>query len=199
MSGESSIGMSDPVHKDTSGGGGAPPPPQQGSGNGADQSSTLHVLFNLVLLAGFAFLFHTAGDLPSSRWEPLGSGTFPRMVLGLLMLLNLLVIVTNLSSAWAETRQQGHAYGQMVVAAVRSSVLVIATFGLFGLFVLSIRPLGFVVSAFLFVLILQIVLGKLTTRNLVQAAIVAAVTAFGVNYLFDAYFNVFLPAGQLWR
>lgn len=149
-------------------------------------------------MAGFAYLFHAAGELPDSRWEPLGSGTFPRIVLGSLILLNVIMIVMKLGQARIEIRD-GRDFGRIVGETLRSSLLVIATFILFGVFLLAISPLGFVLSAILFILVLQLLLGPITVNSVIVAGIVAAVTAIGVDYVFDAYFNVFLPQGRLWR
>ncbi len=43
-----------------------------------------HVLLNIALAALFTALFVRAQALPSSMWEPLGSGSFPRLVLAAL-------------------------------------------------------------------------------------------------------------------
>jgi putative tricarboxylic transport membrane protein len=165
----------------------------------AEDSAVLHILLNLVFLVGFAFLFYAAGDLPDSRWEPLGSGTFPRIVLGSLMLLNATIIIMKLGAARGEIRERGRNFHRIVGDALGSSLLVIATFGLFGVFLVAIPLFGFVLSAFLFILILQLLLGPITVKSVIVASIVAAVTAIGVDYVFENYFNVFLPQARLWR
>jgi putative tricarboxylic transport membrane protein len=166
----------------------------------AEDSPVLHILLNLTFLVGFAFLFYAAGDLPDSRWEPLGSGTFPRIVLGSLMLLNATIIIMKLGAARGEIRDHGRDFHRIVGDALGSSLLVIATFGLFGLFLVAIPLFGFVLSAFLFILILQLLLGRpITVKSVIVASIVAAVTAIGVDYVFENYFNVFLPQARLWR
>jgi putative tricarboxylic transport membrane protein len=169
-----------------------------GSG-GAEASALLHVLLNLAFIAAFAFLYHSAGALPDSRWEPLGSGTFPRIVLVTLILLSVLMIATKLRQAADEVRENRRDFGRIVGDALASSFLVIATFLLFGLFLLAIAPLGFVLSAFLFILTLQLILARITVKGVIVAVAVAAVTAVGVDFVFETYFGVFLPQGRLWR
>ncbi len=158
----------------------------------------LQVLFNLALLVAFLLLFRVAADLPSSRWEPLGAGSFPQLVLAVLMVLNLVMIAINLRAAGAELRRHGPNMGRIVWDSLQSSGLVIVTFVLFGLYMLSIRQLGFVAATFLFVLVLQLLLGRRTLRGVALALVIAGVTAFGVDYIFATYFRVFLPPGQLW-
>jgi putative tricarboxylic transport membrane protein len=175
------------------------PAHEERTGGQAEDSAILHILLNLAFAAGFAYFFYAAGELPDSRWEPLGSGTFPRIVLGCLMVLNVIMVAMKLGRARAEVRQHGRDLGRIVSDAFQSSFLAIATFALFGLFLLAISPLGFTLSAFLFILVLQILLGPITVKGVIIAFIVAAVTAFGLDYVFETYFNVFLPQGRLWR
>lgn len=188
-----------PASRSVPGTGSGAPKSDDGVRGRAEDSPALHILLNLAFLVGFAFLFYAAGDLPDSRWEPLGSGAFPRIVLGSLMLLNATIIIMKLGAARGEVREHGRNFHRIVGNALGSSLLVIATFGLFGVFLVAIPLFGFVLSAFLFILILQLLLGPITVKSVIVASIVAAVTAIGVDYVFENYFNVFLPQARLWR
>ena len=57
-----------------------------------------NVIFNIALAALFLGLFVQAGDLPSSIWEPLGAGSFPRLVLGALVIFNLAIVVQSMTA-----------------------------------------------------------------------------------------------------
>jgi putative tricarboxylic transport membrane protein len=174
--------------------------PDGNGGNSLPQNSgLLHVILNAALMAAFAYLFWAAGALPASRWEPLGSGTFPRIVLACLLVLNALTIITKASHARAEIRAHGKKFKKIASDSLRASGLVIATFAAFGVFLFAIHYLGFTLSAFLFIFVVQLMLGPITLKTSIMAFVIAAVTSLGVDFVFETYFNVFLPVGSLWR
>ncbi len=188
-SGRQETAQASPSGKGPDGGGGARP----------QDSGLLHVILNVAMMAAFIALFVVTGALPDSRWEPLGSGTFPRIVLGSLLVLNVLTIVTKAGQARAEIRARGAEFTKIAFDTLRASSLVIATFVAFGVFLLAIGYLGFTLSSFIFLIVVQLMLGPINRRSLVISFVIAAVTSLGLDYLFETYFNVFLPEGRLWR
>lgn len=171
------------------------PVPQPGGTAG--DSGLLQFALNAVMLAGFGFLFWQAGMLPESRWEPLGAGAFPRVVLGVLMLLNLITLIQSAPRAYAEL---GYGPARLAGVAWRTMVefrTVFTVLAAFGVFLLLIRPLGFMIAAFLFAFGVQMLLGPRTVRNLVISAIIAAVVAAGLQIFFAQVLYVFLPRGPL--
>ena len=188
--------MSDPRSNNASGRPDRPeddaaPQPEGISGD----SGLLQFAFNLVMLAGFGYLFWEAMALPESRWEPLGAGTFPRVLHGALMLLNVIMLIQSAPQARAEL---GHGPRQLFGVAWRTMLefrTVFTVLGAFGVFLILIRPLGFVIAAFLFAFGVQLLLGPRTWRNLVISAIIAAVATVGLQVFFAEALNVFLPRG----
>jgi putative tricarboxylic transport membrane protein len=144
----------------------------------------------LFLAAACGGLFLEALRLPSSRWEPLGAGTFPAIVLGTLGGLCLLGVVIEAMSAKGRRRSLG--------ASLRSHRLVIATFAAFAVYALLLPYLGFGAASFLFLLAVQLHLGPLGVRTGVMALALALLFSFGLEWLFANVFEIFLPRGRLW-
>jgi hypothetical protein len=146
-----------------------------------------------VIFALAAWLFWEAGDLPASRWEPLGAGTFPRLVLGALGLLAATALVRELR-LW---RREGGAVGVALGPALVRYRLVVAVLGFFLVYVALLPQLGFSLASLVFLLATQLVLGPKTPRAIAVMLIVALVFSFGLNWLFAEAFNVFLPRGRI--
>lgn len=146
-----------------------------------------------VILALAVWLFWEAGDLPASRWEPLGAGTFPRLVLGALGLLAATAFVRELR-LW---RREGGAVRVALGPALMRYRLVVAVLGSFLIYVALLPQLGFSLASLVFLLATQLLLGPKTPRAIAVMVIVALVFSFGLNWLFAEAFNVFLPRGRI--
>lgn len=162
--------------------------------NGAARGSAMaHMVFNGLLAVFFIFLFVRAGSYPSSMWEPLGAGTFPRLVLGTLVLFNIMILVQ-------ETRHF-LAASPLPARACRAWVwrhrLMFAVLALFALFVFAVPTLGFRWSALVFLLVTQILLGARRWKSLLIASVIALAFSFGIEMLFREVFIISLPRGLL--
>ena len=110
-------------------------------------------------------LFVDAGSLPASRWEPLGAGSFPRLVFALLMLLTALDAVAiarrlRAGRAPASRRALAALPGRWLV----ERRLVVGLFALLGLYLALIAPLGFPVATLAFMLAAGALLAPRTPR-----------------------------------
>ncbi len=187
--------MSDPRSDNASGRPDRPEDDAPQSGAIAGDSALLQFALNLVMLAGFGYLFWEAMALPESRWEPLGAGTFPRVLLGVLMFLNVVMLIQSARQARAELGYGPRALFDVAWRTMLEFRMVFTVLGAFGLFLILIRPLGFVIAAFLFAFGVQMLLGPRTWRNLVISAIIAAVVSVGLQVFFAQALYVFLPRG----
>ncbi|WFF41965.1 tripartite tricarboxylate transporter TctB family protein [Salinicola endophyticus] len=151
-----------------------------------------NLLFNLALGALFAALFVDAGDLPSSMWEPLGAGAFPRLVLGTLILFNL-ALALQAAMALGQARR-----GAGTLAWLYQRRLAFATLAAFSLYALAMPWLGFPLASLSFLLAVQWLLGARRGRRLLVAAIVAVAFGLGLYLLFGQVFQIPLPTGRLW-
>ncbi|RKR06756.1 tripartite tricarboxylate transporter TctB family protein [Kushneria sinocarnis] len=156
-------------------------------------SALAHVIFNALLAIGFALLFWRAGDLPASMWEPLGSGSFPRLVLGALICFNLAIIVEQL-------RRLPHT-SALAPGSIRRWLwqhrLALAVLALLTLYLLALPWLGFALASLSFLLATQILLGARSPRRLGVAGVIALVFSFGLAWVFADVFGIMLPAGVL--
>ncbi|WP_349371868.1 tripartite tricarboxylate transporter TctB family protein [Salinarimonas sp.] len=160
----------------------------------------------LAIVAVAAVLFVDAGALPSSRWEPLGAGAFPRLVMGLLVVLGLIAAVDGVVRIARERRRRaasGEAtasFGATVGGFLVRRRLVIGAFAAFGVYLGVLRTLGFEIATFLFLVVVMALVApreKRGAKGLALMVVVALVFSFGLDFLFDRVFNVFLPRGRI--
>jgi hypothetical protein len=137
-------------------------------------------------------------DLPPALMVPLGPAVYPRVVLGITALLSVILLVNDVLAqrrSAAATPSAGEAAPAAVVRA--NYPLVLATFVAFGLYVLLLPKLGFLIATFLFVAALQAVLewpSSWKRRALLVA--IALATAIACHLVFETYLQVLLPRGD---
>lgn len=155
---------------------------------------TARLFSYLLLIALCGGLYVAAGDLPASRWEPLGAGAFPKLVLATLALFCAIAAIESVRtrSRWAEAGAGGRAW----LARHRFVITLLAGFGIYLAFV---AQLGFTLASFVFLLFAQIVLAPRRWQTWVIAVAIAAIFSYGINLLFAEVFQVFLPRGRLFR
>jgi hypothetical protein len=153
-----------------------------------------NVIFNAGLAALFVGLFIQAGDLPSSMWEPLGAGSFPRLILGALVVFNLAIMVQSMMALRGTDRAASAGARQWFL----QRRLAFATLAAFAIYALSMPWIGFAMASLLFLLAVQFILGARRGRRLLIAAIIAATFGLGLYALFSHVFLISLPSGRLW-
>lgn len=132
--------------------------------------------------------------LPPAAIVSIGPAFYPRIVLSLLALLSVILIAIDIRAMRALRSRSA------TVAATAGPApnyrLVLATFVLFGLYIVLLPGLGFRISTFLFVMALQITLEW--PRNLkywLLAIAVALATTLVCHIVFEDYLSVLLPRG----
>jgi putative tricarboxylic transport membrane protein len=151
----------------------------------------------LLLIALSVWLYVVAGDLPASRWEPLGAGAFPRLVLATLAFFCGIAAIHSLRklatrASWAEPGQGARAW-------LARHRFVIALLTGFGVYLAIIAQLGFTLASFLFLLYAQALLAPRRWQSWAIALVIAVIFSWGVNFLFAEVFGIFLPRGRLFR
>lgn len=153
-----------------------------------------HLLLNGSLLVLFAALFVHAGALPSSMWEPLGSGSFPRLVLAVLMVINLGIM----AQEWRRYRGAPSASAGLVKRWLWRHRLALGVLALFALYIVGVPTLlGFRLTSLAFLVLVQLALGVRRPRSLAIAAVIAVTFSFGLDWLFRDVFIISLPRGPL--
>lgn len=148
------------------------------------------LLSYVALLAAGILLFFEASGLPKSRWEVLGAGAFPQLVLGALAVLSLFAIVDSVrklrAAGWP-------GFGWAVLWWVRARRLVIFLFVIFAIYLWAVPWLGFSVATLLFLLVAQALLAPRTWLAAGIGFAIALTFSYGMNWLFAEVFLVFLP------
>jgi putative tricarboxylic transport membrane protein len=140
-----------------------------------------------------ALLVMTRG-LPQSALVPIGPDFYPRIVLGIMAALSVMLIAADVLSRW---RSRGAVTAPAAAAEERNYRLVTVTFAVFAVYVLLLPFLGFRVATFLFVVALQAVLEKPQGRRRWTVVITTALATVIVTYLaFEVYLSVLLPRGR---
>ncbi|MCK0713664.1 tripartite tricarboxylate transporter TctB family protein [Chromohalobacter sarecensis] len=174
----------------------APLQQTRSSDRGADPdtrraNALAHLVLNGALVVLFATLFVHAGALPSSMWEPLGSGSFPRLVLAVLIMINLGIMVQE----WRHYRSNTAAAPGLVRRWLWRHRLAFGVLALFALYIISVPALGFRLASLFFLVLAQLALGVRRPRSLAIAAVIAVTFSFGLDWLFRDVFIISLPRG----
>lgn len=151
----------------------------------------------LVCLALSIGLFALTFGLPPAVMVPVGPAFYPRVVILILGILSVILIVFDVL---AMQRQRAAAVAPRATAAAAGPApnyrLVLATFVEFGVYILLIPLLGFRISTFLFVLLLEITLEwPRSPRHWIVMILVAVATSLVCFYVFEDYLSVLLPRG----
>ncbi|MCI0509291.1 tripartite tricarboxylate transporter TctB family protein [Chromohalobacter marismortui] len=150
-----------------------------------------HLLLNGVLVVLFGALFIKAGALPASMWEPLGAGSFPRLVLAVLVVINLGIM----AQEWRHFRGASSAEPGLVRRWLWRHRLAFGVLALFALYIVGVPALGFRLASLLFLTLAQLALGVRRPRSLAIAAVIAVTFSFGLDWLFRDVFIISLPRG----
>lgn len=152
------------------------------------------LLSYVLILIASGGLYLSATAIPTSRFERLGAGAFPKIVFAGLALMAVIAI------ADALRRIPRGAWGRFACATVawagRRSLVFICLAAL-AAYIVAIPVLGFSIASLVFVLAVALVLMPRRPVTLLIAVIAALVFSFGLNWLFAEVFNVFLPRGGL--
>jgi len=152
-----------------------------------------HLVLNGALVVLFATLFVRAGALPSSMWEPLGAGSFPRLVLAVLIVINLGIM----AQEWRHYRSHTATAPGLIRRWLWRHRLAFGVLALFALYIVGVPALGFRLASLLFLILAQLALGVRRPRSLAIAAVIAVTFSFGLDWLFRDVFIISLPRGPL--
>lgn len=160
----------------------------------ADKKTRLpgELAFTVLLLLGSLFLLYQAYGI--SGFESITSaGMFP-MLSALVMAITAFLAILGVSKAPAEPLVAGENLRQSFVRRITPPVFVLFALAVVG-FMLLLNKLGFVASAYLFLVVSMRLLGSVRWLfNLMLSAI-----SLGVVYLiFQTIFSVILPKGTWW-
>ena len=147
----------------------------------------------LVCLAGSLALLAATWNLPGpTLLVPVGPGFYPRIILGITAVLAAVLVVSDFVARRRSAARPGKA-----VPGTENYQLVMLVFAVFGFYVGLLPWIGFRISTFAFVAVLQAVLDPPRNRKRwFVVGVVALVTTVIGYYLFERYLQVLLPRGR---
>lgn len=145
----------------------------------------------LILFASVA-LFFSATAIPTSRFETLGAGAFPKIVFSAIALLSLVAIVDAMRKIPLDAYAR---FGALSRNWIRRRYLVFILLGALALYIVAIPFLGFTIASFIFIFAVLVILMPRRIQTIIAAMVIALVFSAGLNWLFAEVFNVFLPRG----
>ena len=144
-------------------------------------------------LLGFSgWLYSNLGKIPANPLVPIGPTFYPRFLLLLIIILSLILILQSLLVTSREKSAEKRAFPLWL----KNYQPTLLSFFIFGLYVLLLPKLGFLLSTTLFVAALQWLLGKPLWRRLPGAALLGVGTSLIAYLAFELYLRVLLPRGS---
>lgn len=138
-----------------------------------------------ILIAGLVLFGLTLG-LKDSPLVPIGPGFYPRIVLGVTVLLAAWLVAADLLAARRAQPMPPAHYGMVVLM-----------FAVFGLYALALPLLGFRVATFAYVAAANALLDPPRgLRGGMRVVLVALLTSAATYVIFERYLTVLLPRGS---
>ncbi|SES23722.1 Tripartite tricarboxylate transporter TctB family protein [Tranquillimonas rosea] len=159
----------------------------------AEAGDVARLLSYVVIFLASVGLFVEATTIPTSRFEVLGAGSFPKLIYGGLVLLSGAAIFG------AVRRLPSGALSRFAPSVPDWFVrrrLVLAVFACLGVYLAALPWIGFSWATFAFLVVLLVILSPRTPFSLGLTLVIALLFSFGLNWLFAEVFNVFLPRGR---
>lgn len=158
-----------------------------------EAGETARLLSYVVILLASGGLFVSALAIPTSRFERLGAGAFPKLVFAGLMLMAVIAIVDALRKIPASAYRR---FGAETLGWARRRYLIFVCLAALGAYIALIPVLGFSIASLLFIFGLELVLMPRRPVMILLGLVVAVVFSYGLNWLFAEVFDVFLPRGR---
>lgn len=158
-------------------------------------ASVMGLVISLAMAAIGAAFFATSFGLPDPKFDPVGPSGLPKIASAILILLCLGVAATEFVRHKNRTAPSGDA-GDSAPRSIRPAV----TFGALSvayIAALSWLTLGFGWTTFIFLYVGGLLLAPISRNTLIGLAVLAAVVAFGSEYVFGTLLTLIMPgSGQ---
>lgn len=145
----------------------------------------------LGLLAFGGWLYSNLGKISANPLIPIGPAFYPRFLLLLTILLCLALVIQDLLAHGRESRKEKIAFKSWL----KKYQPTLLSFFAFGLYVLLLPKLGYLLTTTLFVASLRWLLGKPSLRHLPGSFLVGIGTSLITYMIFERYLYVLLPRG----
>ena len=141
----------------------------------------------LAVLAASLLLFGLTLGLKDSPLVPIGPGFYPRIVLGLTILLSIWLVFSDWKGRTKSSSKPEHLNYRLVAL----------MFAAFGLYCVLLPLLGFRVSTALYVAVSSALLEPPRgMKGWLRVLVLALLTSFLTHFIFENYLSVLLPRGR---
>jgi len=152
----------------------------------------------LFIIAASIFLFFQTNTIPAPRFEPLGSAFFPRLILGAIIILSLMLIVKDYffrrisEPEHDESISTSHLVRDEQAGKVK---YVWGTIFLFGIYILliSITDISYLLLTFCFLYLFVWYLSLWRVRFILHALGSALMVTLIIYLIFGHFLNIFFP------
>lgn len=148
---------------------------------------TLDIIFNVALLAFSVYCFFYIGSVDNATATELGAAFWPRLILGIMIVL----LVIGLVGILRKKDGKGAVTGEAVAGFFKSKLLV-------GIIICAVAAvilptIGFIPTCFLFLIAYGILLGEKRPVVLIVTGVVATLILY---IIFQGPLSIFLPRGS---
>ena len=144
----------------------------------------------LLIFAGW--LYSNLGKISPNPFVPIGPAFYPRVLLLLTLILSLSLVAQDVLAQGKEKKERKAASADWF----KHYQPTLLGFAAFGIYVLLLPGLGYLLSTILFVASLQWLLGKPSLRRLPGSVSVGIGTSVITWLIFEKYLYVLLPRGS---
>jgi putative tricarboxylic transport membrane protein len=149
---------------------------------------------SLLLLVFCAFFYYQTYKIDTSDIVGINSAFFPRIILGLIALLTVIMLIRSFLSSPVR-KERGKEKGTNIETKKGWSVGLV--FALFSLYIFSIDIIGFILSSFLFMVGMYFIIlkEKRSPKSHVFVFCGLLLTTILLSFFFEQYLDVYLPQG----
>lgn len=143
------------------------------------------ILISVVFMLVGIFIYLQAMNIEPLMKNELGSGYFPKVVAGTMIVLSILNLFLNLKNTHIEDENntKSDLFGGL------------STIALIGIYSLLYQKVGFLIGTSLYLFLQILILAPKEKRNIMLFAIISVVFSVFVYYLFTRIINMPLPKG----
>lgn len=119
---------------------------------------------------------------------------FPKIVIGILIILLIVILIQGYLKAKRENRQLFSLKGKRFFIENYDKVKLFGSILLFILYILSLDLLGFLISSIIFITLFNLLFApNRNLKSLINSVLISVIASFALWYLFGYVFNITLP------
>lgn len=152
-------------------------------------------IINAILILVFCgAAYYETLSISSPVQRKTGASFFPQIIIIVIAVFGLCLLINSLIRIKKESNTQ---LNLSIPKLWRENYKVLLTFIFFGLYVLLMKVIGYLISSVLFMLAIYLLLT--TKKRKIWAAVVSyIVITFAIYFVFRVFLYVFLPSGTFW-